>query len=520
MPPEAALPLEDRAGWVAPIPQAWRTPLLRLALAWVGLAAFFADDWADMAAQWWNSSTYNHILLVPPIIAWLVWMRRGEVSKLTPSAWWPGLVLLAGALFLWLLGAFSGLNLARQLGAVLALQAVTATLLGPRVIAGLFFPVCYALFLVPFGDELVPLLQTITAKLTIAFTHWSGIPAEIEGVFIDTPAGLFEVAEACSGVKFLIAMIALAALVAQVCFKSWLRRFALMAFAIVLPIVANGIRAWGTIYIAQFQGVEFAASFDHIFYGWIFFALVMAILLAVAWRFFDRSADDPLTDSAAIEASPVVSRLAAFGIGGWTALGGIAGLGLAFALWFGTAFGLKAPLPEAIELPQVAGWEQVPIATEIWWEPRARGAGKRLLGRYRDAEGREVDVFVALYAAQREGSEAGGFGEGALMPESDWRWLEPGPAIDGANSEMLMAYGRIHRLAATFYRTGDLLSGSNARLKLATMQDKLLLRARPTMLLVLSADDSDARPAAESIAAFRASAGELGAWMDGIARLP
>jgi exosortase A len=520
MPPEATLPIAPRASWLASIPQAWRLPLARLALAYAGFAAFFAGDWADMAAQWWNSSTYNHILLVPPIIVWLVWLRRGEVAKLTPSGWWPGLVLLAGALFLWLLGAFSGLNLARQLGAVFALQAVTAALLGPRAIAGLFFPVCYALFLVPMGDELVPLLQTVTAKLTIAFTHWSGVPARIEGVFIDTPAGLFEVAEACSGVKFLIAMIALGALVAQVCFRSWKRRIALMAFAVVLPVIANGVRAWGTIYIAQFQGVEFAASFDHIFYGWVFFAVVMGILLAAAWRFFDRAAEDPLTDAAAIEASPLIARIAAFGLNGWAALGAIAALGLAAVLWFAAAAGLEAALPDEIALPQVAGWEQVPIATEIWWEPRARGAEKRLLGRYRDRQGREVDVFLALYSSQHEGSEAGAFGEGALMPDTDWRWLEPGPPIQNAHSEMLLAYGRIHRLAATWYRTGDLLSGSNARLKLANMRDKLLLHTRPTMLLVISAEDSAARPADASIAAFRTSAGELGAWMDGIAKLP
>ncbi|MEO0033454.1 MAG: hypothetical protein RIS94_3212, partial [Pseudomonadota bacterium] len=46
-------------------------PLLRLALAWAGILILFLPDWHDMAAQWWDSSTYNHILLVPPIIGWL-----------------------------------------------------------------------------------------------------------------------------------------------------------------------------------------------------------------------------------------------------------------------------------------------------------------------------------------------------------------------------------------------------------------------------------------------------------------
>jgi exosortase len=163
---------------------------------------------------------------------------------------------------------------------------------------------------VPFGDEIVPALQAITAEMAVALTHVSGIPATIDGVFIDTPAGLFEVAEACSGVKFLVAMVALGTLVAHLCFASWRRRVPFMAAAVIVPVLANGVRAWGTIYIAQSQGVEFAAGFDHIVYGWIFFALVMVAVLGASWGFFDRSPDDPLIDVAAIEASPLLARLA------------------------------------------------------------------------------------------------------------------------------------------------------------------------------------------------------------------
>ena len=91
---------------------------------------------------------------------------------------------------------------------------------------------------------------------------------------------------------FLIAMVTLAVLVSFTRFKSWSRRAAFMALSIIVPIIANGIRAWGTIYIAQSQGVEFAAGFDHIFYGWVFFAIVVALVLAAAWPFFEREPED------------------------------------------------------------------------------------------------------------------------------------------------------------------------------------------------------------------------------------
>jgi exosortase A len=232
------------------------------------------------------------------------------LAKLAPQRWWPGLLLAGAGLIGWLGGTALGINTASQLGAVVMLQAAVAVLLGPRVVAGLLFPLAYMFFLVPFGDEIVPALQAITARMAVALTHASGVPAAIDGVFIDTPVGLFEVAEACSGVKFLVAMIALGTLVAHLCFASWKRRAAFMAVAVVVPVLANGVRAWGTIYIAQSQGIAFAAGFDHIVYGWIFFALVMALVLGVSWRFFDRAADDPLIDAAAIEASPLLARLA------------------------------------------------------------------------------------------------------------------------------------------------------------------------------------------------------------------
>ena len=267
-------------------------PLLALAAVWAGLFVLTWNDWLAMFGQWWHISTYNHVLFVPPIIGWLIYDRRVLLPALEPKAWWPGLIAVAVTMFVWLLGTIGGVNTIAQLGAVTALLASVLAILGSRIFFANGFAAAYALFLIPFGDELIPMLQMVTADMVIALTHWSGIPADIDGVFIDTPAGLFEVAEACSGVKFLIAMVALGSLVAYSCFSSWKRRILFMIAAIALPIAANGIRAWATIYIAQSAGIGFAEGFDHIFYGWVFFAIVVVALLAVAWPWFDRDADD------------------------------------------------------------------------------------------------------------------------------------------------------------------------------------------------------------------------------------
>ncbi|QZH74594.1 MAG: exosortase A [Erythrobacter sp.] len=506
-------PLTDR------ITAHWRVPLAQLALAWGAIFVLFSADWAEMVLLWWDSSTYNHVLLVPFILGWLVWQRAGELAKLTPRAWWPGLVPLAGALFVWLLGDISGLNTATHLGAVAALQAATLTVLGPRVCWALVFPIGYALFLVPIGDELVPALQMITADITIALTIASGIPAHIEGVFIDTPAGLFEVAEACSGVKFLVAMVTLGALISHVCFRSWWRRAGFMALAVAVPILANGVRAWGTIYIAQSQGIEFAAGFDHIFYGWIFFALVMALLLAIGWKFFDRKVEEPFIESARIAAMPLFNRFERRAAKSWPLFAAIVSLLLAVLAWAGAARALEADIAVDIALPQVDGWTLTEEVSAYPWDPRVGGADRVLRGSYRDGAGNVVDVVYALYAAQGNGREAGAFGEGALPPDTEWRWLSASTAPDGIAGERLQALGTHRRVAETWFRTGNWTGGSNMRLKLITMQDRLLLTARPTAMLILSVEERPGSDPAATIAHFRSSTVDLGEWMDRAGRV-
>jgi len=283
-----------------------------------------------------------------------------------------------------------------------------------------------------------------------------------------------------------------------------------------VPILANGVRAWGTVFAAQHVGAEKAAGIDHLIYGWIFFAVVIAAVLAMSWRFFDRGPNDRMIDAQAIAQTNWVTRFEGKPFTNHLGLLGMAGLaGLALG-WSAYAQSLQAPLPGQIFLPEVAGWQRADFAPTAKWEPRAKGAEHRLLGSYTDGQGRRVDVFFAQYASQAEGKEAGGFGEGALRPESGWAWTSSGPAIGGAKSERLVYEGTTERLALTWYRTGDLLTGSNTRLKLANIADRLLLRARPTAMLIFSAEAAPGNDPAAALAAFHRAAGEIGPWMDRI----
>ncbi len=314
------------------VPPAWREPLFHLPLCALALMLVTAREWGEMLHQWWNIDTYQHILLVPLITVWLVRLKTEELAKITPRPFVWGLAAVVAGLGLWLLGRASGINLLAHAGAVGAVQGALVTIVGVRASLLLALPLAYLAFLVPFGDEIIPFLQAITAEMAIALTIWSGVPAVIDGIYIDTPAGLFIVAEECSGVKFLVAMVTLAVLVGFTRFHSWKRRALFLLAAIIVPILANGVRAWGTIYIAQFAGVEFASGFDHIFYGWIFFAIVVALVLAGAWRFFESEPEDYGFTAETLADNAIVARFERGQERSMTALVAIAALGMIASL--------------------------------------------------------------------------------------------------------------------------------------------------------------------------------------------
>ena len=278
------------------VPPHWRRPLILLALLCAAIAALFARDIAHMVSIWWGSSTYNHILFIPPLIAWLIAQRIALVAPLRAVAWWPGAALMLAAGFVWFAGEVTDIALLRHLGVVLMLGAAVATALGPMLVRALAFPLAYGLLLVPFGDELVPLFQEITAHMSMVLLALFSIPATLDGLFITTPSGVFIVAEACSGVMFLVAMAAFAILAAHLCFSSWKRRIIFVTSALLTTIIANALRAFGTILIAEHFGHEYAVGMDHLIYGWVFFAVIITAVMLVARRWFDRPANDIAVD--------------------------------------------------------------------------------------------------------------------------------------------------------------------------------------------------------------------------------
>ena len=442
---------------------AWRVPLAHLAIAALIILALFHRDAADMAGIWWNDSNFGHVLFVPPIIAWLVWQRRHALAEMRPLNWWPALALVAAGGLGWLLGQAAGVALARHLGLVLMLQGAVVTLLGLHIARALLFPIAYALFLVPFGDFLVQPLQTLTAEMCMALLHLFGVPATMDGVLIRIPNGYFEVAEACAGANFVLAMAAYAVLAAHLCFRGWQRRIGFVSFALAMPVIANGIRAFATIWVAWLTDVNAAAGFDHVVYGWFFFAFVMALVMVAAWPFMDRAPGVVEIDPATIPGRATVRPLVALGL--------TIALATSPFIWSTVTAAQNAAVGH-IDLPAVEGWQRVAQTGEPW-APHYAGADVRVMGSYADASGTPVELVVVAYARQEEGRELVGFGQGAVGPGSPWIWTSDAPAIPDASTERITGPHGVVREVATFYRLGGMTTGSETRVKVETMKARL-----------------------------------------------
>jgi len=256
-----------------------------------------------------------------------------------------------------------------------------------------------------------------------------------------------------------------------------------------VPVIANGVRAFATIYAAHLTSVEVATGFDHIMFGWVFFGLVMAGVLTAGWRWFDRAPDTPAFDPATMQAA---TR--------WTIDRPLAGVcailvpGL-FVAW-AAAGATSAAIPARIALPDVPGWQRAPLSTRAAWEPWHPGADHRLFGRYREAGGAEVDMAVALYAAQGEGRELVAFGTGVLREADRWVRVADLPRVAGGQAMRIRAPrpdGRVpvERVAAWWYRVGDAMPADPVAVKFATLEARLLGRPAPVMAVYLSNEGRD-----------------------------
>jgi len=473
----------------------WRPALIFIGIAALVFGVVFQREVAGAVHVWIESTAYNHCFLIIPLVGFLLWERRVVIASVSPSpTLWPLLAMpfLSG---LWLIGTILDIQEARQILLVAMFEVVVLVALGPRVFWLLLAPLLFLFFLAPSGAFLVPTLQKITAQISVSGLEWLHIPVFSDGFMIEIPEGTFEVAEACAGLRFLIASIVFGCFFAVVMYQSVIRRALFITLSLVVPIAANGMRALGIIVLAHLEGSAAAVEADHVLYGWFFFTLVIILLIAIGMTFAQK-----------------IDRRIPMRSGGWSkpaawrfAIAIPAALLLALA---GPAYAARlnalyppAPLAVAHPPPIAAPWQSLsdPAAD---WHPSVYGADREFLDGFEEPSSGIVIRYVALYRLRATGDALTKTGN-RLVDDRRWHITEYGHAettLDGkpttvASTEIVS--GQRHRLVWSFYVVDGRIAAGLLETKLLRARAVLLDREPVGAFVAISASMDDPKDPAE-----------------------
>jgi EpsI family protein len=294
----------------------------------------------------------------------------------------------------------AGAGVAQQFGVVLMIPLVVWAILGTAVVRTLAFPLSFLLFAVPFGEFLESPMMEYTADFTVAALRLTGIPVYREGQFFMIPSGSWSVVEACSGLRYLIASLTVGVLYAYLAYRSLARRAIFVALSVIVPIVANWLRAYMIVMIGHVSEMKYAVGFDHLIYGWLFFGVVMLILLWIGSFWREDLDPRPAALRSVLPATRDHPTLVAMMVATISAAG-------MMAVWPVAANRLEAVGaygPPALRAPLAAGdWKQVTERLTDW-TPRFLNSSIQFNQAF-GKEGTRAGLYVGYYRNQRQGAQ-------------------------------------------------------------------------------------------------------------------
>ena len=477
---------------------AWRRALVALALGCVITLIGFRQTVLSMTRIWLESSTYSYGLLVIPIVGLLVWRLRDRLRNLYPTGSVAAMAAFVCSVLLWLCGNIADVQIVQQIALVAMLGSLIWTMLGTGVATVLRFPLVFLFFAVPFGDGIVPMLQQLTANFVVSALRLSGIPAFQDGLSLMTPNGSWQVAEACSGIRYLIASIVIGVLVAGVAYRSWKRRLVFLALSVLLPIVANAIRAYGIVVLAYLTGNALATGVDHVIYGFVFFSLITITLIAIAIRWSEGQSNSARVDVGHAANSTNSAFLVASLVCVTVVM--VSALALSQFLWS------RVPAaPDANGFATPVGWTPV-SELDNEWAPEPTALRQRTVETF-SSGATQVSTCFGWYSGGQRGVEL--INTGNLVGDSGvWSVLGGSTreiVIRGrpaAVAEHEIVHGREHRMVWLWYSIGGQLTSNPYRLRLIEAGNRLLGRPKITALYAVSAsyrsDPSEAFNALDS----------------------
>ena len=254
----------------------------------VALAAIlpFAGVLGDLYNIWNLKPEYSHGLIIPVISAYLIWRQREQLRELPFTGSWAGVGLILLGLVLRFVGAATTMFTMEHYAFLLVLYGLVLTLTGPAIFKRLWMPLLILVFAVPlptfFNTSLSLQLQLLSSSLGVLVIRAAGISVLLEGNIIDLGSYQLEVAEACSGLRYLFPLMTLAFIVAYLLRGPMWKRLLVFVSSIPITVVMNSLRIGVIGITVEHWGPAMAEGVLHDFEGWLVFMLSTAALVTTA----------------------------------------------------------------------------------------------------------------------------------------------------------------------------------------------------------------------------------------------
>ena len=232
-------------------------------------AVAFIPQYPGLVLSWLRDSNNSHGLLVPFISAYFVWKNRSKLHGCSQCADNRGAVMLITSLIIYLLSYAGGISVVSRGMIILSFMGLILYNFGSGVFRILAFPLCFLFFMIPVPVSVISLislpLQRLATDISAVLIRLASIPVYQEGNMLYFAQSQLEVAEACSGIHSIMALIMLSLVFVYVNEMTTKGKAVLIASAIPIALIANIVRVTSTGILAQFYGESIARGFLHEF---------------------------------------------------------------------------------------------------------------------------------------------------------------------------------------------------------------------------------------------------------------
>lgn len=449
----------------------------------------FFDTWESMVSIWIRSETFTHGFIVIPISLWLIWSKKEIHAYLQPSsASFLGLSFLIFNGFIWFLSSITQTLVIQQYTLIGMLIGSIWFYLGNATTKKIIFPLAFLYLMVPVGEALLPYLMGYTANFTIALLRLTGITVYREGMHFSLVSGQWSVVEACSGLRYLLASITLGTIYAYITYNKLYKRAIFIFLSIVIPIIANGFRAYMIVMIGHLSNMELAVGIDHLIYGAVFFAIIIFMMFYVGsfWRDPSPEANGSShtkTQSTTynLKQNSMIGIVLLLSLSSWPFLNNL----------LQSRYHPQTNIPEWPVLTQNPQWQEV--KTPNWsWKPKFDGVVTESL-RYFKNQDSIFGIYQANFGDEQQGTELVNTQNVLirLKQRKKWHYIEQSDfKFEAIDSPVDYAVIRNNRLAEDivtikWYQIGPYITNNIYLAKIYQLLKHLTLNTNPEIYNVI-----------------------------------